>query len=113
MSDHGTALTTGLPGLDRVLKGILPGDNIVWQVDTIGGYLAMVEPFCQAGLQSGRKVVYFRFASHPPLVGSDSGAEIPPAVNLVPPASFESRPSMKFIAGLPMKPATNWSTGRW
>ncbi len=76
MSDHTTALTTGLPGLDQVLKGILPGDNIVWQVDTIGGYLAMVEPFCHAGLQSGRKVVYFRFASHPPLVGPDSGVEI-------------------------------------
>jgi pyruvate,water dikinase len=76
VTDHATALTTGLPGLDRVLNGILPGDNIVWQVDTIGGYLAMVEPFCRAGLQSGRKVVYFRFASHPPLVGPDSGAEI-------------------------------------
>jgi hypothetical protein len=62
--------------LDQVLNGILPGDNVVWQVDTIGGYLAMVEPFCQAGLQSGRKVVYFRFASHPPLVGPDRGAEI-------------------------------------
>jgi pyruvate,water dikinase len=76
VSDRATALTTGLPGLDRVLNGILPGDNIVWQVDTIGGYLAMVEPFCRAGLQSGRKVIYFRFASHPPLVRSDSGAEI-------------------------------------
>jgi len=76
VSDHTTALTTGLPGLDQVLNGILPGDNVVWQVDTIGGYLAMVEPFCQAGLQAGRKVVYFHFASHPPLVGPDSGAEI-------------------------------------
>jgi pyruvate,water dikinase len=76
VSDHATALTTGLPGLDRVLKGILPGDNIVWQADAIGDYLAMVEPFCQAGLQSGRKVIYFRFASHPPLVAPDSGAEI-------------------------------------
>ena len=76
MSDHGTTLSTGLPGLDRVLQGVLPGDNIVWQVDAIGDYMAMVEPFYQAGLRSGRKVIYFRFASHPPVVGRDSGAEI-------------------------------------
>ena len=29
------SLTTGVHGLDGMLKGILPGDNIVWQVDTI------------------------------------------------------------------------------
>jgi pyruvate,water dikinase len=76
MSDHGTTLSTGLPGLDQVLKGILPGDNIVWQVDAIGDYLAVVEPFCRGGVRTGRKVIYFRFASHPPVVGPDSGAEI-------------------------------------
>ena len=76
MSDHGTTLSTGLPELDRVLKGVLPGDNIVWQVDAIGDYMAIVAPFCQAGLESGRKVIYFRFASHPPVVGRDSGAEV-------------------------------------
>ena len=76
MSDHATALTTGLPGLDRVLKGILPGDNIVWQVDTIGDYMAMVGPYCQAGVESGRKVIYFRFAGHPPVVHLDSGVEV-------------------------------------
>ncbi len=76
MSDHGTTLSTGLPGLDQVLKGILPGDNIVWQVDAIGDYLAVVEPFCRAGVQAGRKVIYFRFASHAPVVGPDSGVEI-------------------------------------
>jgi pyruvate,water dikinase len=76
VSDHATALTTGLPGLDRVLNGILPGDNIVWQVDTIGDYMAVVGPYCQASLQSGRKVIYFRFASHPPVVGPDSGIEV-------------------------------------
>jgi hypothetical protein len=76
VSDHGTTLSTGLPELDRVLKGVLPGDNIVWQVDAIGDYMAIVAPFCQAGLESGRKVIYFRFASHPPVVGRDSGAEV-------------------------------------
>ncbi len=76
MSDHGTTPTTGLPGLDRVLKGVLPGDNIVWQVDTIADYMAVVAPYCRAGLESGRKVIYFRFASHPPVIGRDCEAEV-------------------------------------
>jgi hypothetical protein len=67
MSDS-TTVTTGLPGLDLALKGILPGDNIVWQVDTIEDYMAVVEPYCRAGLRLGRKLIYFRFASHPPLI---------------------------------------------
>jgi len=69
-------MTTGLPGLDRVLGGILPGDNIVWHVDTIGDYMTVVAPYCQAALQSGRKVIYFRFASHPPVIGRDCEVEI-------------------------------------
>jgi len=76
VSDHDTALTTGLPGLDRVLKGVLPGDNVVWQVDAIEDYMAVVAPYCQAGLRSGRKVVYFRFASHPPVIPDNCGADI-------------------------------------
>jgi pyruvate,water dikinase len=75
MSD-GVALTTGLPGLDQALKGILPGDNVVWQVDAIENYMAVVEPYCRAGLQSGRKVIYFRFASHSPVVPQDYPVEV-------------------------------------
>ncbi len=35
---HDPALTTGLPSLDQVLKGLLPGDNVVWQVDAVEEY---------------------------------------------------------------------------
>ncbi len=75
MSD-GTALTTGLPGLDQALKGILPGDNVVWQVDTIEDYMAVVAPYCQAGLRLGRKMIYFRFASHTPVIPPDDRVEV-------------------------------------
>ncbi|HNS19717.1 MAG TPA: PEP/pyruvate-binding domain-containing protein [Sedimentisphaerales bacterium] len=68
MSDHVAELTTGLTGLDQALKGILPGDNIVWQVDAVEDYMTVVAPYVEAGLRSGRKVIYFRFASHPPVV---------------------------------------------
>jgi pyruvate,water dikinase len=86
MSD-GTALTTGLPGLDRTLKGILPGDNVVWQVDAIEDYMAVVAPYCEAGLRTGRKFIYFRFASHPPVVPRDCPVEVH---ELDPAEGFES-----------------------
>ncbi len=76
MSNLGTALTTGSPGLDHVLKGILPGDNIVWHVDAVEDYAAVVKCFAQAAVRSGRKLIYFRFANHAPLICGDSGIEI-------------------------------------
>ncbi|MGA7828883.1 MAG: PEP/pyruvate-binding domain-containing protein [Geobacteraceae bacterium] len=68
MYRYETTFTTGLPGLDTILQGILPGDNIVWQVDTTEDYQLLVAPFVEAGLASGCPVVYFRFADHPALV---------------------------------------------
>ena len=70
------SFTTGLPGLDQVLKGVMPGDNIVWQVDDIGDYKSLVEPYAKAARDSGRRLIYFRFASHEPLLPDDFGAEI-------------------------------------
>ena len=68
--------TTGLPGLDEVLKGLLPGDNVVWQIDAVEEYQALVTPYSQAALRNGKKLVYFRFARHEPLLSADSGAEV-------------------------------------
>jgi pyruvate, water dikinase len=69
-------MTTGLPGLDKVLKGLLAGDNVVWQVDSVEDYRAVVAPYCRAAVANGKKLVYFRFARHEPLVGAESGAEV-------------------------------------
>jgi len=82
-----TMFTTGLPGLDSALKGVLAGDNIVWQVDSIEDYQALARPFVQAGIASGRKLVYFRFASHPPLIQPDTAVIL---VELDPNAGFET-----------------------
>ncbi|MBP7936253.1 MAG: PEP/pyruvate-binding domain-containing protein [Phycisphaerae bacterium] len=74
----GAQLTTGLKGLDGVLKALLPGDNIVWQVDSVADYAPFVRPCGEAARKNGSKVIYFRFAEHPPLLPEDSGAEIVP-----------------------------------
>jgi hypothetical protein len=60
--------TTGLPSLDASLSGILAGDNIVWHVDRIQDYQAFVTPYVQAAVRDKRKLVYFRFARHEPLL---------------------------------------------
>jgi len=70
--------TTGLEGIDRVLRGIEPGDNIVWEVDTIEEYQELVSPYVAAARAGGRKVIYFRFADHHALVEEGEGAEIFP-----------------------------------
>jgi hypothetical protein len=75
MSTRSVAPTTGLPGLDQALNGIMPGDNVVWQIDAIEDYVTVVTPYYRAGLQSGRKVVYLRFARHQPVVPADCGVE--------------------------------------
>lgn len=68
MSQSSLHLSTGLPGLDSMLKGLLAGDNVVWQVDTVDDYVPFVKPFYETAIKQGRRVTYFRFAKHPPLV---------------------------------------------
>jgi hypothetical protein len=67
---------TGLPSLDGVLQGLRLGDNVVWQVDSVDDYLPFVEPFVGQALATGRRLVYFRFARHAPLVREGRGARI-------------------------------------
>lgn len=68
--------TTGLPGLDQVLKGVLPGDNIVWQVERWEEYRDFVVPYAEAARRDGKRLIYFRFASHPELLEPDQCFQI-------------------------------------
>lgn len=68
--------TTGLSELDAVLRGVQRGDNIVWQIQSPEEYLALVTPYAEAARRQRRRMIYFRFASHPPLLGENAGAEI-------------------------------------
>jgi pyruvate, water dikinase len=69
-------LSSGLPGLDLILKAIIPGDNIVWQVDTADQYRRFVEPYADFARKTGKNLIYFRFSRHEPLVGTDSNTQI-------------------------------------
>jgi pyruvate,water dikinase len=78
--------TSGIPALDKILLGIRPGDNVVWQVLTVEDYAELAEPFWKAALARDEQVVYFRFAQHAELVPLDSGAA---RVELDPERGFE------------------------
>jgi hypothetical protein len=73
---HPHAVSTGLPGLDQVLHGIEPGDNIVWEVGSIEDYRRLIAPFARSAAAAGRRLVYFRFATHEPLLAEDVPAEV-------------------------------------
>ncbi len=68
--------STGIPGLDRILHGILPGDNIVWQTDSTDDFAPYVKPYAGYAVENGRRLIYFRFGKHTAFLGADSGAEI-------------------------------------
>lgn len=70
------APTTGLPGLDAVMCGVERGDNIVWQIQSLDEYLALVRPYAAAARAQQRRLIYFRYAPHAALLGPDDGAEI-------------------------------------
>ncbi len=83
-------LSTGIPALDRVFRNVMPGDNIVWQIDSIDEYIPFVRPFAENALLRGGRLVYISFGLHERLIGEDGGAE----VHVVDPhAGFESATS--------------------
>jgi hypothetical protein len=81
--------TTGLAGLDEVFKGLLPGDNLVFEVDNIEDYRLFVRSFAEGAKGRGKEIVYFRFADHPPLLAGGSGDDHIRIVPLDPRRGFE------------------------
>jgi len=82
----GKRVGTGLKDLDRVLQGLMPGDNVVWGVDAIEDYLPFVRAFENFARSAGERLVYFRFARHAPIFTESESVQV---VVLDPEAGFE------------------------
>lgn len=67
-------VSTGVAELDKLIHGLWVGDNVVFQIGRIEDYQAFVTPFYQWSTKAGRRTIYLRFASHPPLVPLDDPA---------------------------------------
>ena len=59
---------SGIPALDQALDYIRMGDNVVWRVSSLDEFRRFSVPFVEQAKKDGRKIIYFRFASHPELV---------------------------------------------
>jgi len=68
--------STGLNHLDELLTRLQYGDNVVWQVDAIERFKELAAPFAARAVAEHRKLVYFRFAQHLPLLEPQPGLTI-------------------------------------
>ncbi|HOO72254.1 MAG TPA: PEP/pyruvate-binding domain-containing protein [Spirochaetota bacterium] len=69
--DSYCTLSTGSSSLDSILNCLHQGDNVVWQVDSVDDYRQYVASYVKRSLEQEKKVVYMRFAAHPPLLDED------------------------------------------
>lgn len=69
-------INCGFPGLDRALDHIRLGDNVVWQVSSVEEFAFFARPFVRQAVADGRRVLYIRFAQHPPLLNDLTGVEL-------------------------------------
>jgi hypothetical protein len=57
-----------MPGIDQAIDLLRLGDNVVWQVQSIEDYLTVMRPYIRQAMRDKRRLVYFRFGSHEPLM---------------------------------------------
>lgn len=69
-------VSTGLPGLDAVMHGVEPGDNIVWSVDELEEYRALIVPYARASRAAGLRLHYFRFGPDEPLLPEGEDVQV-------------------------------------
>ncbi|MDP2852808.1 MAG: PEP/pyruvate-binding domain-containing protein [Smithellaceae bacterium] len=71
-----TRVSTGMIGLDEILNYLQMGDNVVYQVDDIEDYKKFVAPYVETALARNQRLVYMRFANHPPLLEPDKKIKV-------------------------------------
>ena len=59
---------SGIPEMDEALDNIRLGDNVVWRVSDLSQFRLFVEPYVKQAIKDNRNIIYFRFASHEPLL---------------------------------------------
>ena len=59
---------SGIPEMDEALDNIRLGDNVVWRVSYLSQFKLFMEPYIKQAIEDKRNIIYFRFASHEPLL---------------------------------------------
>ena len=61
-------IKSGIPEMDQALDNIRLGDNVVWRVSELSQFKLFMEPYIRQAIADKRNIIYFRFASHEPLL---------------------------------------------
>lgn len=59
---------SGIPEMDTSFDNIRLGDNVVWRVSDLSEFKLFMEPYVKQAIEDKRNIIYFRFASHEPLI---------------------------------------------
>ena len=59
---------SGIDEMDQALDNIRLGDNVVWRVSKLSQFKLFMEPYVRQAIEDKRNIIYFRFASHEPLI---------------------------------------------
>ena len=60
--------STGISQYDRIIDDLRIGDNVVWHTDRLEAYVHMARRFAAQAVADNRKLLYLRFAVHPPIL---------------------------------------------
>ena len=61
-------ILSGIPEMDTAFDNIRLGDNVVWRVSDLAQFRLFMEPYVEQAVRDRRNIIYFRFASHEPLI---------------------------------------------
>ena len=61
-------VNSGIPQMDEALDNIRLGDNVVFRVSNLEEFKLFLNPYIEQAKLDKRNIIYFRFASHEPLV---------------------------------------------
>ncbi|MBR1441881.1 MAG: hypothetical protein IJ589_11750, partial [Lachnospiraceae bacterium] len=67
---------SGIPEMDEHFDNIRLGDNVVWRVDSLEQFKLFVDPYVKQAIADKRNLIYFRFATHEPLLQEQEGLKI-------------------------------------
>ncbi|MBO4495594.1 MAG: phosphoenolpyruvate synthase, partial [Clostridiales bacterium] len=67
---------SGIPQMDTHFDNIRLGDNVVWRVDNLEQFKLFMKPYVKQAVADGRNLIYFRFATHEPLLEEQEGLKI-------------------------------------
>ena len=59
---------SGIPEMDTAFDNIRLGDNVVWRVSDLEQFKLFMVPYVEQAVKDKRNIIYFRFASHEPLL---------------------------------------------